>query len=84
VSDGARFEPQRDAAMSACTRFDVFDNQRRLFVVVDVETRLFTCSPRTSTLIFVHAPGTRSTYASYLLGVSFRSRDQGHSGSEMY
>jgi hypothetical protein len=42
VSDGAWFEPQRDAAMSVCSRFDVFDNQRRLFIVVDVEARLFT------------------------------------------
>src|SRR6266850_3890182 len=42
VSDCAWFEPQRDAAMSVCSRFDVFDNQRRLFIVVDVEARLFT------------------------------------------
>src|SRR5215470_8435063 len=28
--------------MPVCSRFDVFDNQRRLFMVVDVETRLFT------------------------------------------
>src|SRR5438046_2726312 len=28
--------------MSVCSRFDVFDNQRRLFIVVDVEARLFT------------------------------------------
>src|SRR5213594_4408959 len=42
VSDRAGFEPQRNAAMSVCSRFEVFDNQRRLFVVVDVEARLFT------------------------------------------
>src|SRR5260370_12558953 len=41
VSDCAWFEPQRDAAMSAGPRFDVFDNQRRLFIIVDVEARLF-------------------------------------------
>ena len=40
MSDCAWFEPQRDAAMSVCSRFDVFDNQRRLFIVVDVEARL--------------------------------------------
>jgi len=42
VSDGPWFEPQRDAAMPVRALFDVFDNQRRLFVVVDVETRLCT------------------------------------------
>jgi hypothetical protein len=81
VSHGSWFKPQCHAAARVSARFDVVDDQSRLFVAVNIEP----CrSPSTSILIFVHCPGTRSTYDSYLLGVSFRRRNHCHSGCEMY
>ena len=41
MRDGAAFDPQRPAPRPCCSRFQVIDNQCRLFLVVDVETRAF-------------------------------------------
>jgi hypothetical protein len=42
VSDRAWFEPQGDAAVSLRARFEARDDQRRLFIVVNVEAGVFT------------------------------------------
>jgi hypothetical protein len=41
VSNGSVIAPERNRAFSLRTRLEVIDNQRRLFLVVDVETRAF-------------------------------------------
>jgi hypothetical protein len=41
VRDGSSIDPQRHTSSSLRTRLQVIDNQCRLFLVVDVETRAF-------------------------------------------
>ena len=76
---GADVQPESNGALRVRARLQVVDDERRLRLFMDVKTR-----PRTSTLTLVHSPGARSTYDSYFSGVSFRKRDQVHSGWEMY
>lgn len=80
VSAGAQIDPERHGAPSIGPRLEAVDDERRLRMIVHVETALAT-SHFDSDL----GPLVReSTYDSYFSGVSLRSRNHVHAGCEMY